>query len=281
MGICCICGKYEKLSFEHIPPQCAFNNRAVRQYDFIDYVCNNNTRYNQSQQGAGGNTLCIPCNSFTGAKYGKAYAAFAEQGLSYQQNQAKGFVSVPYTIYPLRVLKQIVSCFASVNGPEWCERNPQIRKFLLDPYERKFPNHIDIRMYMQEVGRSKSTGLHGMVNVHTHEHFFGSEWGFFPFSFICFDKRMSDFKTLKELFPVLDFLRFDYDEETKVYLDIPRKPCNVCVLDFREGIPDLGTIIDNDIFRTRIADDTSAGVAEHGERKSKRGANPQEAHDKG
>lgn len=243
-GICCICGQEAELTFEHIPPRAAFNRFSLRLYDFWDYLLHNNARYKQAQKGAGKYSLCASCNNLTGEWYGAAYAEFAVQGLSYSQKQAQGVLSVPYTIYPLRVLKQIVSCFASVNGPLWCQQEPMIKDFLLDPYERKFPSNIDIRMYMQAKGRSKFDGIVGQMNPFTGERFVGSEWAYPPFSYIhiC-DKGYTNFRVLNELYPVLSFLRYGYDDRDTVYLNIPRKPCNPTILDFREGVPDLETFI--------------------------------------
>lgn len=176
-GTCCICGKETDLTFEHIPPRAAFNRFNLRMYDFFGYLLHNNSRYKAAQKGAGKFSLCSSCNNLTGEWYGAAYAEFASQGMAYYHRQSQGLLKVPYTIYPLRVLKQIISCFASVNGPLSCQQNPAIKKFLLDPHERSFPPEIDIRMYMQETGRIKFDGIAGQMNVQTDEHFVGSEWG--------------------------------------------------------------------------------------------------------
>lgn len=243
-GTCCICGQEADLTFEHIPPRAAFNRFNLRMYDFFGYLFHNNSRYKAAQKGAGKFSLCSSCNNLTGEWYGAAYAEFASQGMAYYHRQSQGLLKVPYTIYPLRVLKQIISCFASVNGPLWCQQNPTIKKFLLDPRERSFPPEIDIRMYMQEKGRIKFDGIAGQMNVQTGEHFVGSEWGYPPFSYIyvC-DKSYTNFRVLNELYPVLNFLQYDYDDRVTVYLNIPRKPCNPTILDFRKGVPDLETFI--------------------------------------
>lgn len=137
-GICCICGKEGKLTFEHIPPHAAFNHSNLKMYDVIRYLRSNQTRYPSLQNGAGLWSLCSSCNNLTGTWYGNSYIEFVEQGIKYYQRNAKGILAVPYTIYPLRVFKQIVSCFASINGSDWCENNPAVRKFLLKPEERFF-----------------------------------------------------------------------------------------------------------------------------------------------
>lgn len=243
-GICCICGRETELTFEHIPPRAAFNHFNLRLYDFFNYTLHNNTKYTPAQKGAGKHSLCSSCNNLTGEWYGAAYAEFASQGMAYYRKQSQGLLSVPYTIYPLRVLKQIISCFASVNGSSWCKQNPMIKEFLLDPYERRLPHNFDIRMYMQEKGRTKLNGIVGQMNAFTGERFVGSEWGYIPFSYIYIcDKTYTNYRVLNELFPVLSFLRYSYDDRATVYLNIPRKPCNATILDFRDGVPDVETLI--------------------------------------
>ena len=246
-GVCCICGEVKELTFEHIPPRAAFNHFNLKLYDFWDFLLHNNTRYKQFQRGAGRYSLCKSCNNLTGEWYGAAYAEFATQGMRYYKQNTQGLLSVPYTIYPLRVLKQIVSCFSSANGPQWCLQNPAIKRFLLDPQEKRFPGNIDIRMYMQSNGRSKIDGISGQMNPFTGEQFIGSEVAYTPFSFICVvDRKMTSYRVLNELYPLLEFLKYGYDDRVQLYLNLPRKPCNPTILDFREGIPDIGTLIQND-----------------------------------
>lgn len=85
-GICHICGEYKKLTYEHIPPEAAFNNQR-RQMSTVEELMNDKTdnrapwdieglRYKQFQQGTGFFTLCDKCNNYTGAKYGNTYADF-------------------------------------------------------------------------------------------------------------------------------------------------------------------------------------------------------------
>ena len=245
-GKCCICGKEATLSFEHIPPKSAFNKNSVNLYDFWGYMLNNNSRYEQKQGGVGRHSLCQSCNNLTGEWYGAAYAEFADQGMKYFKSTQE-IMYIPFTIYPLRVFKQIVSCFASTNGNQWCENNPQIRKFLLDRYERNFPSEIDIKMYMQKEGRSKISGISGQMNVVTGERFMGSEWGFPPFSFIYVaDKEYSVYDSLNGLYSIRGFLEYEYDEVATIDILMPRKPCNPTTLDFRESFPSIESIINSD-----------------------------------
>ena len=106
-GICCICGKESDLTFEHIPPRAAFNHFNLKLYDFWGYLTQNKTRYQSLQNGAGRYSLCASCNNRTGEWYGAAFAEFVSQGMQYYKSGATGIVGVPYTFYPLRVLKQV------------------------------------------------------------------------------------------------------------------------------------------------------------------------------
>lgn len=243
-GICCICGEKKELTYEHIPPKAAFNHFNLKLYDFYGYIIKNDTKYKHLQQGAGLYSLCAKCNNDTGTWYGSAYAEFANQGMRYYRHKATGVLSVPYTIYPLRVLKQVVSMFASVKGALWCKNEPQIRKFLLDPYCMELPQQLDIRMYMVSKGRSKIEPMSVQMNPFTGERLIGSEIAYTPFSFICIDDRnYTNYHVLNELCSIISFSNYGYDDRRQLFLNIPRKPCNPVTLDFREGVPDLATFI--------------------------------------
>lgn len=244
-GVCCICGKETNLTFEHIPPKAAFNCFSIKSYDFMRYIFENSTRYQSFQGGSGLYSLCASCNNLTGEWYGAAYAGFAMQGMTYYRAGAQGGLSVPYTIYPLRVLKQIVSCFASVYGPILCQNKPKIREFLLDPYERDLPQEIDIRMYMSSNGVSKIIRYLGVLDTSTGELFSGSEWGYTPFCYVCTYDKPVKHAAFDTLLPIRRFADFKYDDQYTLYLNIPRKPCNPSLLDFREHVPTLQEIINS------------------------------------
>jgi hypothetical protein len=84
-GFCCICGVHGKLSFEHIPPEAAFNDRRVFEAD-INSLLNGKWSPEErieegkyKQRGAGRYSLCGKCNSDTGSWYGSAYVGVARQ----------------------------------------------------------------------------------------------------------------------------------------------------------------------------------------------------------
>src|SRR5690606_19434915 len=86
-GKCHICGQFGDLSFEHVPPEAAFNNRPIRVKSGMQLVNADldDERGRTQQRGAGGYTLCERCNSLTGTWYGSAYVDWACQGLHLSQ----------------------------------------------------------------------------------------------------------------------------------------------------------------------------------------------------
>src|SRR5215470_5196886 len=108
------------MSFEHVPPKSAFNDSPILRSDFDKVVASENLddlRGVIQQRGSGAFTLCQKCNNDTGRWYGAAYAKWAEQAMRFIIS-ARGRPSLeyPFSISPLRVLKQVVCMFFSVNS---------------------------------------------------------------------------------------------------------------------------------------------------------------------
>jgi hypothetical protein len=86
-GECCICGYIGELTFEHVPPRAAYNDRRVFEAkmenllggEWIPGTAVTNGRY--LQRGAGRYSLCGKCNNDTGAWYGTPYVDFARQAM--------------------------------------------------------------------------------------------------------------------------------------------------------------------------------------------------------
>ena len=69
LGICHICGKYGKLSFEHVPPEAAFNDHRVLRVSFEQELASKRPdefRGQHQQRGAGAFTLCEQCTTIQG-----------------------------------------------------------------------------------------------------------------------------------------------------------------------------------------------------------------------
>lgn len=242
-GTCSICGKRARLTYEHIPPRSAFNSSKQLMYDTRSFLLKGEKRFETQQRGAGLYSLCASCNNLTGKWYGAAYADFAVQGEKYRRASAFGGIGLPYTIYPLRVFKQIISCFASANGPEWCNTKESIRRFLLHPQSREFPEEMDVLVYIQHNPSFKISHTTFQGDIYTGEHIIGSEWGFVPFGYVCVENRYDTYhRAVGKMLSLRSFLKYSYNDYCKVYLMIPQMPCNALPFDYRSGIPSIKDI---------------------------------------
>jgi hypothetical protein len=114
-GLCHICGKYGKLSFEHSPPEAAFNHRPLV-YAAIKKLIGtsnlDNPKGRTQQRGAGAYTLCERCNNLTGHWYGGAFVEMAYQGMQILQRAGKApTLYYPFHIFPLRIIKHVICMF--------------------------------------------------------------------------------------------------------------------------------------------------------------------------
>ena len=72
IGICMVCGWYGQLTFEHVPPQCAFNNSPARTYSLDQWMlfeAGEKARWENDQRGSGYSALCGTCNNERGGKW--------------------------------------------------------------------------------------------------------------------------------------------------------------------------------------------------------------------
>lgn len=228
-GNCHICGKFGKLSFEHVPPESAFNNQKVITPDIRKVLTLSNLddieslRGKQSQKGQGGYTLCEPCNNKTGEWYGSNYAAWVHQGADYLRRSKGGLnLSYPYHILPLRVIKQIACMFFSANSPRFRQAQPELEKFVLDRETKYLPPTIRIYVGYLHSDRNRSAGVTGSIKIDettgTACNRIYSEISFPPYSYILsLDSPPPEHYMLDISF----FAKFGYNEFTTLQLPIP------------------------------------------------------------
>jgi hypothetical protein len=170
---CSICRMVATLSYEHVPPESAFNSSRVlvadssRLFGPRSHEQYLSPRGKFDQRGAGGYTTCEKCNNLTGHWYGPSYADWAAQGMRYLRSFPKGSsLSLPFKIAPLRVLKQIICMFASACGYQLLEQEQALRKFVLDRDYNQLPPSL--RVYCCLMGRdsraSRQSGITGVID---------------------------------------------------------------------------------------------------------------------
>jgi hypothetical protein len=191
-GICHLCGSFGQLSFEHVPPASAFNDRKViipngrKVFALADLDQLDELGGKQQQRGQGGYTLCPSCNNNTGGWYGSAYADWVYQAANYVSRQGASALAYPFHILPLRVLKQIACMFFSLNPPSFQHRHPELVRFVLNRDEKYLPPKLQFYAGYLNFGRARRAALSSSLN--TTEGIDGariySELSFFPLSYI-------------------------------------------------------------------------------------------------
>lgn len=186
-GKCHVCGLHGPLSWEHVPPKSAFNDRptvyAERQVLIQPRLWDGTGR--KVQKGSGGYTLCRTCNNITGKWYGAEYASWAQQGLELLSRippDERDAFFVPFRGYPLRFLKQVITMFFSVNGPEFAARHQELVRFVLSRDNRGLPVDYRVDLVLVRGPYARSSGVTGSRNIATGSLTIYSEIAHCPFA---------------------------------------------------------------------------------------------------
>jgi hypothetical protein len=159
-GTCAICGEHRKLSFEHVPPQSAFNNKPIFIQTY-DHLLNKNSflfgKKSKAIRGFGRYTLCESCNNNTGDWYARDFKDFAHQGMTIIENLEKPqqVVHGTYNIKPLNVLKQILAMFMSADSSGHLRSNKDLVNFILQRETVGLPPKFKVYIYSTLNQRTK------------------------------------------------------------------------------------------------------------------------------
>ncbi|OJT16413.1 hypothetical protein BO221_50395 [Archangium sp. Cb G35] len=219
-----MCGKEGPLTFEHVPPRAAFNNRPIVLSTFealmgLDLEAPIKGR--TQQRGSGDFTLCQPCNNQTGLWYGNAFVHWTYQGMRILL-AAKGEPRLVYPIHamPLKVLKQVVTMFMSVNAPSFQAGHPELVRFVLNRQARYLPPKYRFFVYFNLSARFRHLGLSGIIRFGG-EDVSLSEISFAPFGYVMtIDSPPPD----ERLCEITHFARYGAQEFTDVNLAIQALP---------------------------------------------------------
>lgn len=230
-GTCRICGSHSKLSFEHVPPKAAFNDKAVtlatiEDLERVDFDFERAGGRIQ-QRGRGAYTLCEKCNSDTGHWYGAAFVEWAAQALRILDFRLDSpQIQVPFFIFPLRVIKQVLCMFASQADGLAYQSHPLLQRFLLDPQSSEFDPDIRVFMYLN-IGRLfRSLGITAVGDFEFHTTSLLSETSFPPFGYVLTIRSPPPDKRLVE---ITHFTRYKYGEWKDIWLRIPFLPVNTWI----------------------------------------------------
>ena len=230
VGDCHICGQNGPLSYEHVPPRSAFNSSRIwvaRGEQLFQGRSIDSLRKEQLQRGAGDYTLCARCNNDTGSWYGAAFVDWSAQAVEIlERAKSPPILSYPYTIFPLRVIKQVLSMFFSVNAPSFRKEVPDVVRFVLNKQAKGLPRDIHVHAGYTAGTNSRASAKSGLItgaggdDMRAHA---VSEVAFPPFVFVltldseCPDPRLVD---------ISFFAWFGYDEPGRPYISLPVLPIN-------------------------------------------------------
>lgn len=163
-GKCAICGDEDYLSFEHVPPRAAFNhNRFLRSMTPVQIIAGHPGQV--SCRGAGAFTLCESCNNKTGGTYGDGFKNWAIQTAT--KFDKLGRLTLPigthiscsfHDIQPLKVIKQIICMFFSVNAGDsrFRDNHAELVGFLRNHRRQYLPYDAKVFCYLA-TGKSVRT----------------------------------------------------------------------------------------------------------------------------
>ncbi|MCK5345429.1 MAG: hypothetical protein KAR20_18600, partial [Candidatus Heimdallarchaeota archaeon] len=236
-GICRICGASGKLSYEHLPPKAAFNDRNVIKLSGNKLIGIGPMEYPSGliqQGGAGDYTICQKCNNNTGTWYGKNFVNWCYQGMEYLlKTNGKPTLYYMYYIFPLRIVKQLITMFFSVNSPTFRQKNHELEKFVLNKEKKYLSPEYRLYAYYNISNKCRYVGVTHRLKLDQRKSYIFCEINFPPFGYVLTlnsdppDERLadityfakysySDFKVMNIRMPVLEtHLAYPGDYRTK------------------------------------------------------------------
>ncbi len=169
VGTCHICGDYGELTFEHTPPEKAFNNLRVIALDW-DSALQLGPDEQLPQEAVeakavGRHTLCARCNNNTGSWYCSWFIDWCYKGMIVlQQTGGRPQLVYAHRIRPLPILKQILSMMFSVNAPNTMARRDELVRFVLNRETKSLPSQYRFFAYYNIEGHPRTTPIMAVLN---------------------------------------------------------------------------------------------------------------------
>lgn len=228
-GVCAICGYTGKLSYEHVPPEKAFNESRVMKARFGEHLVqlgpNRKTKGRIQQRGLGEHSLCGRCNNKTGSWYGAHFVKWCYQGMDILQ-RCGGKPTLLYLnyLFPLQIIKQIVTMFFTVSNGRVGNAYPYLKKFVLNKEDKYLPPNIRIYVYYNIEGRFRWTGNSLMVDFEEEHPNINDclEFSFPPFGYYMSCSGMN--APHPEQFEISHFARYGYKEFSIQEMHLPVLP---------------------------------------------------------
>lgn len=181
LGRCAVCGDHCELTFEHVPPESAFNDWPARIYTLDQWWLfsqGEKSRYEHKQRGSGYTSICAQCNNERGGQwYVPEFLRWVKGGAIGIQRHAADIekardeqlaATLSLTVRnaaPALFLKQVAMMFLAINEPTFGDDFPELREFVLDRELTGLPSryrvflHIHYNLFSLHVGRTPMMNL--------------------------------------------------------------------------------------------------------------------------
>jgi len=156
--------------------------------------------------------------------------------------RGKATLYYPFNLFPLRVLKQVICMFFSVNGPSFAGANPELRRFVLNREATGLNPNYQVYGYYNATTRGRSIGVAASASLATHTIRVMSEVAFPPLGFLmAFSSKPPDDRLVD-----LSFMaKYQYNDWKHLALRLP-------VLPVYTGVP--GDYRDRETVRREAAE---------------------------
>jgi hypothetical protein len=197
IGTCHLCLKTEPLSFEHVPPQAAFNSSRVDIQGLQHWLSRDTEpglRKTIQQGGRGLQVFCTDCNSKTGSWYASELTGWVHSAVAamrslppiteMEQELEPHLARLRiHQVRPLAFVKQIITMVLAVNDVGFAERHPALRSFVLERDQRGLPGDVEVYLALFCGPIVRFYGIQSKLVVETTERFVLSEIAYPPFAY--------------------------------------------------------------------------------------------------
>lgn len=196
-GTCRICGLLGELTYEHVPPRCAFNQAPARMYSIEQWVILESggpDHYRDQQRGSGYVTLCEGCNNRRGGAWNVPdFCLWARTGDAAIRRFPAGETVTEVSFRPTKELrplpfaKQIVSMMLALNEPAFGAAYPELREFVMEKERVGLPDDHRIYLSLCDIDFARWVGRYDFLGITVTgevETVVATELSYYPFTYV-------------------------------------------------------------------------------------------------
>ncbi len=179
------------------------------------------------QGGISFHTLCRQCNNDFGSRYAPAFIRWCYQGMHIlERSGGNPRLVYAHHINPLRVIKQIVAMFFSVNSDHF--RQTQVGRelawLLKNSHEKGLPKDVRFYTYFNVIGRPRYAPISSLARFNEGNVHVFSEITYPPYGYLM---ALGTEPPNRRLFDITHFAWSELGEERTVFLDLPVMPTHL------------------------------------------------------